>query len=413
MKAPASSEVTQPLDAELFERLVAFRRDLHQHPELSWQEKRTAKKIAAFLEDLGIDYQAGVAETGLVATLPGRDSSQGAIALRADIDALPIEEETGLPFSSQNRGVMHACGHDGHTTILLGAAALLAREPVLPAPVKLVFQPAEETGRGALAMMESGALDDTAMIFGGHLDRLYPLGSVVVTEGAVNASSDKFSISISGKGGHGGRPHETVDAVVVGALLVTALQTIVSREINPAHPSVVSIGTFDAGTAPNVIAESARLSGTIRAQDPEVRRYLHDSIRRMATAIGQVHGAAIDVEIITGTPPVINGSAMTRLARRAAVAVVGERHVFPLEIANMGAEDFAHYLDRFDGCYVRFGTVVADREAWPAHSSRFDFDEKAIGIAAAYYHQLALIAGKSLLAGQNEISDPTSNAAGE
>lgn len=397
MKTPSSSDVDQPLEGELYERLVAVRRDFHQHPELSWKEERTAQKIAAYLEELGIDYQAGVAGTGIVATLPGRDATRGVITLRADIDALPIHEETGLEFSSQNDGVMHACGHDGHTTILLGAASLLVREAELPVPVKLIFQPAEETGKGSLAMIESGALDDTAMIFGGHIDRHYPLGSIIVTDGAVNASSDSFAITISGKGGHGGRPHETVDAVVVGALLVTALQTIVSREVNPAHPSVVSVGTFEAGTASNVIASHAKLTGTIRAQDPEVRDYLHQSIRRISDAVGQLHGAEVEAEIITGTPPVINSESMAELAREAATNVVGAASVYPLEIANMGAEDFAYYMERFAGCYVRFGTVVSEHEAWPAHSSRFDFDEKTIGIAAAYYRELALVAGRQLL----------------
>jgi hippurate hydrolase len=397
MNTPLSSEVIQPLEEELYEKLVAVRRDLHQHPELSWKEERTAQKIAAYLDELGIAYQSEVAGTGIVATLPGRDASRGVITLRADTDALPIHEETGLEFSSRNEGVMHACGHDGHTTILLGAASLLVREAELPVPVKLIFQPAEETGKGALAMIESGALDDTAMIFGGHVDRHYPLGSIIVTDGAVNASSDSFAITISGKGGHGGRPHETVDAVVAGSLLVTALQTIVSREINPAHPSVVSVGTFEAGTASNVIAAHAKLTGTIRAQDPEVRNYLHQSIRRISDAVGQLHGARVTAEISTGTPPVINPVPMADLAREAATIVVGPTSVYPLEIANMGAEDFAYYLEHFAGCYVRFGTVVAEHEAWPAHSSRFDFDEKTIGIAAAYYRELALVAGRHLL----------------
>jgi hippurate hydrolase len=387
----------QPLEDDLFERLVTFRRDLHRHPELSWKEERTSARIAEFLDDLGIPYESGIAGTGIVATLPGRDHSRGCIALRADTDALPIHEETELPFASENDGVMHACGHDGHTTILLGAATLLAAEPELPVPLKLVFQPAEETGNGAKAIVESGALDDAAMIFGGHIDRHYPLGTIIVSDGPVNASSDRFELIISGKGGHGGRPHETVDAVVVGSLLVTALQTIVSREVNPAHPSVVSIGTFNAGTAPNVISDHAKLTGTIRAQDPEVRTYLHESIRRIAAAVGQLHGAEIVANIIIGTPPVINPPAMADIAREAAIQTVGTESVMPLAVANMGAEDFSYYLEKFTGCYVRFGTVVEGHEAWPAHSSRFDFDERTLGFAAAYYHALAQIAGRRLL----------------
>ena len=394
---PSEENTDQPLEAALFEKLVRFRRDLHQHPELSWAENRTAEKIGEFLDEIGIPFESGVAGTGIVATLPGRDGSRGAIALRADIDALPIHEETGLPFASVNDDVMHACGHDGHTSILLGAAALLADEAELPVPVKLVFQPAEETGKGAGAVMETGLLDDVALIFGGHIDRHYPLGTIIVSDGAVNASSDTFTITISGKGGHGGRPHETVDAVVVGSLLITALQTIVSREVNPAHPSVVSVGTFQAGTAPNVISDHAELSGTIRAQDEDVRLYLHDSIQRIATAIAQLHGAEIQVEIAVGTPPLINAPEMSALAREAAAGVVGADAVRALDVANMGAEDFAYYLGKIPGCYVRFGTVVEGHEAWPAHSSRFDFDERTLGFGAAYYHVLAGVASRHLL----------------
>ncbi len=399
MKKASQSGVEQPLEPALFDKLVSFRRDLHQHPELSWQEERTAEKISEFLDELGIEYQSGVAGTGIVATLPGRDDSRGMVALRADIDALPIHEETGLPFASQNEKVMHACGHDGHTAILLGAATLLAAEEELPVPVKLVFQPAEETGKGAKAVVETGLLDDVAMIFGGHIDRHYPLGTIIVNDGAVNASSDQFSIKIDGKGGHGGRPHETVDAVVVGSLLVTALQTIVSREVNPAHPSVVSIGTFKAGTAHNVISDHAMLTGTIRAQDPEVRSYLHESVRRICSAIGQLHGADVVPDIAMGTPPVINSPEMANLAREAACGVVGSDSVRGLDVANMGAEDFAYYMERFAGCYVRFGTVIEGQDVWPAHSSRFDFDERTLGIAAAYYHRLAGVAAQQILAG--------------
>ncbi len=397
MKGSPSSNLRQPLEKELYEKIVRFRRDLHQHPELSWHEGRTAGKIAAALDDLGISYEAGIAGNGIVATLPGRDASRGAIALRADIDALPIHEETGLPFASRNDGVMHACGHDGHTSILLGAASLLVAGHELPAPVKLVFQPAEETGAGASAVIETGVVDDVALIFGGHIDRHYPLGTIIVTDGAVNASSDSFSISISGKGGHGGRPHETVDAVVVGSLLIIALQTIVSREVNPAHPSVVSVGTFRSGTASNVIADHAELTGTIRAQDPEVRLHLHRSIQRISAAVAQLHGALIETSISEGTPPLINPPAMAALAREAAFEVVGQDGVRAMVVANMGAEDFAYYLERIPGAYVRFGTVVEGHEVWPAHSSRFDFDERTLGFGAAYYAALARIAGRHLV----------------
>jgi amidohydrolase len=388
---------TLPIPSAVFDQIVEMRRDLHRHPELSWQEQRTTGRICEFLTGLGLECDTTLAPSGVSATIPGRDDSRGAIALRADIDALPIAEETGLPFASEQSGVMHACGHDGHTSILLGAAALLSEEKELPVPVKLIFQPAEETGEGAKALIAAGILDNVAMIFGGHIDRGYPLGSIIVTDGPVNASSDRFTITISGKGGHAGRPHEATDAVVVGSLLVMALQTIVSREINPAHPSVVTVGSFQAGAASNVIAEHATLEGTIRAQDPEVRVALEQSIRRVATSVGALHGAAIDTRISYGTPAVINVEGPTELARQTAREIVGEELVRPLDHANMGAEDFGWYAKQCPACYVRFGTASPDKDFFPAHSSRFDFDERTLAVAASYYHRLAIHAGNNLL----------------
>lgn len=387
--------MVQGVGRELFERMVAVRRQLHQHPELSWQETETAKTICRFLDDLGISYRTGVAGTGVVAEIAGRAKAPW-VALRADMDALPIQEETGLPFASAREGVMHACGHDGHTAMLLGAAALLAEETDLPAPVRLVFQPAEEKGAGALAMIEQGVLKDVKAIFGGHLDRHYETGTLVVTEGPVNASSDTFRIEITGQGAHGARPHESIDAVVVGSLMIMSLQTIVSREVDPARPSVVSVGLFQAGTAPNVIAGTAKLEGTVRAQHPQVRKQLNDSIRRIAESIAQLHGAKIRVEIREGTPPLVNARKMAELARAAAVDTVGEENVMPLRTANMGAEDFSYYLEKIPGAYIRFGSQVPGREGFPAHSSRFDFDEQALAVGAAYYRLLAVRAGKNL-----------------
>lgn len=381
------------IDPDIHQRLVSFRRDIHQHPELGWQETRTASKVCQALDQLGLPYRSNVAETGVIAEIAGQQEGPY-IALRADMDALPIVEETGLPFSSRVEGVMHACAHDGHTSMLLGAAMLLCQGEPPPLPVRLIFQPAEETALGAIRLIEEGVLDNVAMIFGGHIDRHYPCGTIVVTEGAVNASSDKFSIEISGQGGHAARPHEAVDAVVVGSLLVIALQTIVSREINPAHPSVVSIGRFDAGTAGNVIAGHALLEGSIRAQDPEVRSELHKSIRRIAESVAQLHDAGVSVHIRHGPPPLINNDTMTALARSAALQTVGSEQVIRLITANMGGEDFAYYLDHVPGCYVRYGAQIPGREGYPAHSSRFDFDEQALGVGARY---LATVAREAAL----------------
>jgi hippurate hydrolase len=245
-------------------------------------------------------------------------------------------------------------------------------------------------------MVAENVLDGVEMIFGGHVDRHYASGTVVVTEGAVNASTDTFTIDIHGKGGHGARPHEALDAVVVGSLLVTAIQTIVSREINPAHPSVVTVGTFQSGTAPNVIAARAKLSGTIRAQKREVREHLTAALARIAQAIGQLHGASVEVTIERGTPPLVNTKEMASVAHDAARDVVGFERIVPLESANMGGEDFAVFLERVRGCYVRFGARLEGRESFPAHSSQFDFDERALAVGAAWFDRVARRAGDLL-----------------
>ena len=385
-----------PLPASVLERIIALRRDLHRHPELSWDEHGTMQRISAQLHALGIPHRTGVARTGIIADLPG--AQDGArVALRADTDALPVTEETGLPFASVHPGVMHACGHDGHSAMLLGAAqCLLAKPP--PRPVRLIWQPAEEKGQGAKAMVEEGAMEQVGMVFGGHLDRRYPSGSLVVTDGAVNASTDTFVIDITGKQGHGARPHESVDAIVIGSALVTSLQTIVSREVDPAAPAVISVGRFDAGSAPNVIAGKAVLEGTLRAQDPAVRERLRGAIERIARAVGEVHGAQVQVTLQVGTPAVINRPVPTALARSAARDIVGDERVCTLRTANMGGEDFAYFLEEVPGAYIRYGAQIPNRETFPAHSSRFDIHEPALGVGAQWLARVAHAAGAHLQA---------------
>ncbi len=390
----------EPLDdlvpQQVYARMVELRRELHRYPELSFKEHQTADRIGARLDDLGIAHRR-VAQTGIVADLPGQHEGP-IVALRGDTDALPIVEETGLPFSSEHHGVMHACGHDGHASMLVGAAELLVANPA-PLPVRLLWQPAEEKGAGAKAMVAEGVLEGVAAIFGGHLDRHYPPGTLVITDGAVNASTDHFIIRIRGQQGHGARPHEALDAVVVGSLLVTAIQTIVSREINPAHPSVITVGSFTAGTAPNVIAGSATLEGTIRSQDNKVREHLIGSLQRVAQAIGQLHDANVTFELVPGTPALLNDPAVAEVAREAARMVIAPEGVIPMPTANMGGEDFAVFLERVPGCYIRFGSQIPGRENFPAHSSQWDFDETALAIAARWFEAVAHQAARRLLEG--------------
>ncbi len=372
---------------DLLEHLVAVRRDLHRNPELSNEEHRTSGRIVEELERLGIASRT-VAGTGVVAELAGRREGPR-IALRADIDALPIQEENEVEYASQRPGVMHACGHDGHTTMLLGAARLLLeRERELP--VRLLFQPAEEKGTGARAMMAEGALDGVAAICGGHLDCQYPAGTMVVVDGPVNASTDGFRISVRTSGGHSARPHEGRDAVVAGCHLVTAIQTLVSRELNPANPAVITVGTFHAGTAGNIMAGEAEIRGTIRTLSPEVRRQMAGGLERIARAAGPMFEARIECEVHQGTPALINGGAALVAARRAAVRVVGEENLRPLATTNMGGEDFACYLEQVPGCFVRWGARPRTGPAHPAHSSRFDFDERALVTGARFLCEAAL-----------------------
>lgn len=382
------------MHSDVTRRMVALRRELHRFPEVSLNESETASRVCRVLGELDIPFRRNVGGHGILAEIPGA-VPKPLIALRSDMDALPVKEETGLEFASKHEGVMHACGHDGHMSMLLGAAELLM-ERELPRSVRLIFQPAEEVARGARAMIEAGALDDVAMIFGGHLDRHYKTGTIMITEGAVGASADRFEIEITGQAGHGARPHEATDAIVAGSLAVMALQTIVSREVDPAFPSVVSVGEFKAGTAGNVIAGEAFLSGTIRAQHPDVRQQLLSAVERIVKSICDLHGAHVDITFRSGPPPLVNEAGAVRLARQAAAMALGEEAVVEPHTVNMGGEDFSFYLQKVPGCYVRYGAQREGHEGFPAHSSRFDFDEDALPGAAAYLAELVVLAGEKL-----------------
>lgn len=388
MKHPDVSEA-------LAQRLVALRHDLHRRPELAFEERETQARLRGELERLAPRALDAVAGTGLVARFAGRDPGAPKIAVRGDIDGLPISEATGAPFASEVEGRMHACGHDVHATWTVGAAALLAAEP--PAgDVLVVLQPAEEVARGARAVLESGALDDAAAIFGGHVDLRFELGTAVAQAGSLAASADSFRVLLRGGGAHGARPHEARDPVVAGSALVGALQTIVSRRLAPGTPAVVTVGTFQAGTAANVIPDRAELTGTLRALDAETRATLHREVESIAGAVAALHGLEHDVEIRTGAPPLVNSAEAADWARRAVRDVFGDEALRPLPTLNLAGEDFAEYLERMPGCFLRIGARRSDAPAVSAHSPHFLPDDGAVVAGAAILARCVRVASEAL-----------------
>ena len=369
-------------------RLVTLRRELHQNPELSWQEEGTAARLEAALRSLGAADVHRVVKTGVLGRIPGRRRGAPTAVVRGDIDALPIEEATGLEFASTNRGTMHACGHDVHASWAIGAALLLAKAPA-EGDVLVLLQPAEEAASGAAAVLASGALDGASAIVGGHVDRRYLVGQVVAQEGPLAASVDCFRIELIGAGAHAGRPHESADPVVGAAALITALQTLVSRRLDPAVPGVVTVGSVHAGSADNVIPSSAELTGTLRAVNAPSRELLVDELRRMSTHIASAHNLEARVSFHAGTPPLVNPPAPIRWARDAVRAVLGADALVPLAGTNMGGEDFACYLEKMPGCFLRIGAREPEGPWLPAHSPRFYAAEESIFVGAAVLAETA------------------------
>jgi hippurate hydrolase len=381
--------------AALRDRLVTLRRELHRHPELSFAERDTTARLIEALGDVGVSDVRRIGETGAVARVPGRTRSAPVVALRGDIDALPIQEATGLPFASTVPGVMHACGHDIHASWAVGAAALLAADPA-EGDVLIVLQPAEEVGEGALAVLESGAIDDARAIFGGHVDRRFTVGQVVADDGPLAASADTFTIEIIGAGAHAARPHEARDPIVALAAVVSALQSIVARRLNPATPGVVTVGTLNAGTASNIIPDRARATGTIRAVDSDSRALMHEELRRVTESIASGFGTEARVTIDRGPPPVVNPAEQAGWAREAASSVVGTNNVVPLGFLNLAAEDFSNYLERIPGCFLRIGARESGGPVIPAHSPTFAPAEDCLFVGAAVLAECARVASRSI-----------------
>jgi N-acetylcysteine deacetylase len=369
--------------AGLSARLIDLRRELHRHPELSGEELWTTERLRQWLTEAGIAILPLDLKIGVVAEVRGAKPGP-LIALRSDIDALPIHEETGLPYASAIAGRMHACGHDFHMATIFGAALMLKElESELAGTVRFLFQPAEETSWGARLLIEAGALEGVSAVFGLHNRPDVPAGTAGVSAGPLMASVDTLHVRVTGKGGHGAIPDLTIDPVVAGSAIVMALQTAVSRNISPLEPAVVSVCSFQAGSAHNVIPPEAVLTGTVRTFNPAVRARMPALLNRIVSEVAAGYGATATVELVDGTPAVVNDPAMADLVRRAAA-----RAGVPVAdaVPTMGGEDFAEYQQRVPGCFIWLGTGCP--EGW--HHPKFMVDESVIAVGAGLFVEIAL-----------------------
>ncbi|MDI6740678.1 MAG: amidohydrolase [Candidatus Edwardsbacteria bacterium] len=381
--------------ADLASYLADWRRHFHRRPELSFHEERTAKTIATELSKLGLSVRegcGGTGGTGVVGLLTGKSPGK-TVALRADMDCLPVDELCDVPYRSMIPGRMHACGHDGHMAMLLGAAKLLAaQKDRLKGSVKFLFQPGEETPPGgALGMIKDGALKNPEVdaVFAIHVDSTLPSGTVGLRKGPMMAASDNFRIEITGKGGHAARPHSCLDPVVAGAEIVTALQTIVSRKVDPAKPAVVTVGKFIAGTKHNIIPQTAHLEGTARTIDRHSYNMMPRWIGRIAANIARAHGQTIEYDYERGYPVLENDPAMVDLVAEVVSNLFGKKAVKPLGQPLMGGEDFAYFLQKAPGCLIRLGTNSGPDTAYPWHHPKFNIDEKALLVGARLLAEIA------------------------
>ena len=363
-------------------RLIEIRRHLHSNPELSGQEYKTAAYVAGVLSSCGLHVQELVGKTGAIATLPGANEDTRLLAIRTDMDALPIQERTGLDYASQQPGIMHACGHDVHTTVGLGTAMVLMQlahqQGALPGSVRFLFQPAEETAQGAGWMIRDGAMTGVTAILGLHTFPTIPGGSVGIRYGALTAAADDLELIITGESGHGARPHEAIDAIWVAAQVITTLQQAISRTHNPLRPVVLSVGQIQGGRAPNVIADQVRMLGTVRSLHPETSAELPDWIEGIVANLCQMYGAKYQLNYRRGVPSVQNDPVLTQLTESAAIEAWGHERVKILLEPSLGAEDFSLYLNHAPGTMFRLGVALADQPNYPLHHPQFHVDEAAI-----------------------------------
>jgi amidohydrolase len=360
-------------------RLVEIRRHIHANPELSGQEYQTAAYIAGVLSSCGLSVQEAVGKTGVKGELPGKGSDRRILAIRADMDALPIQEKTDLDFASRKPGIMHACGHDVHATVGLGAAMVLSRlsEP-LQGKIRFLFQPAEEIAQGASWMIREGVMRDVSAVFGLHVFPSIPARSIGVRYGALTAAADDLEIFIQGESGHGARPHEAIDAIWIASQVITTLQQAISRTQNPLRPIVLTIGQISGGRAPNVIADQVRMAGTVRSLHPETHAHLPEWIESLVTNVCSTYNAKCQVNYRRGVPSVQNDQFLTRLVEEAGLEAWGQDRVLILSEPSMGAEDFSLYLQQAPGTMFRLGVGSTNLLNPPLHHPEFLVDESAI-----------------------------------
>jgi amidohydrolase len=360
-------------------RLVEIRRHIHANPELSGQEYQTAAYIAGVLSSCGLSVQEAVGKTGVKGELAGKGSDRRILAIRADMDALPIQEKTDLDFASRKPGIMHACGHDVHATVGLGAAMVLSRlsEP-LGGKIRFLFQPAEEIAQGASWMIREGVMRDVSAVFGLHVFPSIPARSIGVRYGALTAAADDLEIFIQGESGHGARPHEAIDAIWIASQVITTLQQAISRTQNPLRPIVLTIGQISGGRAPNVIADQVRMAGTVRSLHPETHAHLPEWIESLVTNVCSTYNAKCQVNYRRGVPSVQNDQFLTRLVEEAGLEAWGQDRVLILSEPSMGAEDFSLYLQQAPGTMFRLGVGSPNLLNPPLHHPEFLVDESAI-----------------------------------
>ncbi len=377
---------------EIGPEVVADRRYLHQHPEIAFQEHNTARFVAEKLRALGIETRTGIAKTGVLGLLRGGREGR-TVLLRADMDALPMDELNDVPYKSRTPGVMHACGHDAHTAMLLGVAKLLTeRRDTIRGNVKFAFQPAEEWEGGAKPMIDEGALEAPRVdaAFGVHIGQDLPVGTIGVRDGPMNAASDGFVATIRGKGGHAARPHGCVDPIVIAAQCIVALQALVSREVNPLREAVITVGALHAGTVANIIPEEATMKATVRTFDEEIRQGLAERIPALIGGIATAMRGEADVQYKFGYPALVNDPAMTDLVREVARETVGPEKLIERE-PGMGGEDMAYFLQRAPGSFFRIGSRnPAKGLVYGHHHPRFDIDEEALPVGVAALAGVAL-----------------------